>query len=46
MPIQHIHAFLVHPGKGALEKVSFGGTTLALSGGMFDRNRCFDPTFS
>lgn len=36
MPVQHIHAFLVHPGKGSDKKVSFGGTTLALSGGMFD----------
>lgn len=35
MPVQHIHTFLVHPGK-ATGKTKIVGTTVSLSGGMFD----------
>ncbi|WP_428522498.1 hypothetical protein [Pseudorhodoplanes sp.] len=35
MSVQHIHTFLVHPGK-ATGKVKIVGTTVSLTGGMFD----------
>jgi hypothetical protein len=35
LTVQHIHTFLVHPGKGA-QKAKIVGTTVSLAGGMFD----------
>lgn len=35
MAVQHIHTFLVHPGKGS-GKTKIVGTTVSLTGGMFD----------
>lgn len=36
MPIQQIHTFLVHPGKGGHEKLGVNGTSVPHSGRMFD----------
>lgn len=36
MPIQHIHAFLVHPKKGNKDKSQHSGTDVPMSGTMFD----------
>lgn len=36
MTIQHIHTFLVRPGKAGHEKTDINGTAVPLSGGMFD----------
>lgn len=36
MSVQHIHAFLVHPGKGRTRPTPITGTTVPLTGGMFD----------
>ena len=36
MPIRHIHTFLVHPNKHADESAHISGTTVALSGSLFD----------
>ena len=36
MPIQHIGAFLVHPGKGGREKLDINGAKVDLSGNMFN----------
>lgn len=36
MPLQHIHSYLVHPGKKAGHVSKVGGTTVPLSGKMFD----------
>lgn len=36
MSVQHIHAFLVHPAKGAAKKPQIIGTTVPLTGGMFE----------
>jgi hypothetical protein len=54
--VQHIHTFLVHPGKGSTKKAQIVGTTVSLSGGMFnlldgiyvksDRECDVDITFS
>jgi hypothetical protein len=35
MPIEHIHTYLVHPGKGAHEAPRIRGNTLSLDGKMF-----------
>ena len=35
MAIDHIHTYLVHPGKGAAVARQMGGTTVALSGKLF-----------
>jgi len=34
--VQHIHAFLIHPGKRSTERAQIVGTTVSLTGGMFD----------
>jgi hypothetical protein len=54
--VQHIHTFLVHPGKGLTTKAQIVGTAVALSGNMFnlldgiyaksDRECDVDITFS
>ena len=36
MPIEHIHTYLVHPGKGSEEPPQIGGTVVALEGKLFD----------
>jgi len=36
LPIHHIHTFLVHPGKGVAEGGEVVGTTVPLTGRMFD----------
>ncbi|MEW6451174.1 MAG: hypothetical protein AB1490_11020 [Pseudomonadota bacterium] len=36
LSVQYIHAFLVHPGKGAAKGAQIVGTTVPLAGGMFD----------
>jgi hypothetical protein len=35
LAIEHIHTFLVHPGKGHEDAPSIGGTTVALNGKLF-----------
>ena len=34
MGVQHIHAFLVHPGKGGRDKIEINGTTVPLAGSI------------
>lgn len=36
LPIEHIHTFLVHPGKGESSPASIGGTTIAPRGKLSD----------
>src|SRR5260221_1752266 len=36
LAVQHIHTFLVHPGKGRQDKTEINGTTVPLSGPMFN----------
>jgi hypothetical protein len=36
LPVQQIHTFLVHPGKGRLDKIEINGTTVPLAGSMFN----------
>lgn len=36
MAVQHIHTFLVHPGKGRPDKVDINGTVVPLAGSMFN----------
>ncbi|HEX3487110.1 MAG TPA: hypothetical protein VHT51_18790 [Micropepsaceae bacterium] len=36
MAVQHIHTYLVHPGKGAAEPTSINGAQVPLSGRMFE----------
>jgi hypothetical protein len=55
LPVQNIHTFVVHPGKGASEKLQINGTEVPLSGSMFnlleniysrsDRECAIDITF-
>lgn len=35
LPIEHIHTYLVHPGKGADAPPQIGGTTVPLEGKLF-----------
>jgi hypothetical protein len=35
LPIEHIHTYLVHPGKGVKTVPQLGGTTVALAGKLF-----------
>ena len=42
MPVEHIHTYLVHPGKG-LADAQVGGTTVALQGKLF---RLLDGIYS
>jgi hypothetical protein len=35
LPVEHIHTFLVHPGKGLAAAPQIGGTTVALQGKLF-----------
>jgi hypothetical protein len=35
LPIQHIHTYLVHPGKGSANAPAIGGTSVAVSGKLF-----------
>jgi hypothetical protein len=36
LSVQYIHTFLVHPGKGSTGKAQIVGTTVSLTGGMFN----------
>ncbi len=36
VPVQHIQTYLVHPGKGAAAVQPVNGTSLSLTGSMFD----------
>jgi hypothetical protein len=36
LAVQHIHTFLVYPGKGRQEKIEINGTTVPLSGSMYN----------
>jgi hypothetical protein len=35
LPVEHIHTFLVHPGKGLAEAAQIGGTAVPLQGKLF-----------
>lgn len=36
LPVQHVHTFLVHPSRGVQQKPPMVGTSVPLSGAMFD----------